>query len=154
MSARLCQCGCGVDLEGRDVRAKYASNSCRTRAYERRLAAGEKQPAPAAAPPPEPLPEGQVTRAEAERRKAQAQAELSSLRAERERGEWIRAGEVEDELSRRNVAVRELVLAVDTDALVQLHPSMKLDEIRDWYAERHRLALEAAASREEAEDDA
>lgn len=94
-----------------------------------------------------------MTRDEAERRQAVADAELAELKLQRERGKWLPAEDVERDLARRNVTLRELVLAVDSDALVKLHPSMNLDQVRAWYAERHRAALEAAAAHEEGDDD-
>lgn len=162
MMTRLCHCGCGANLDGRDPRAKYATASCRTRAYERRKNSDAPPPLsaapaaalpPAPAPLPEPLPPGQITRDQAERRKAQAAAEWAEMELERERGKWLPVDDVETELARRNVALRELVLAVDSDALSKLHPSMGLDEVRAWYANRHRAALEAAAAHEEGDSD-
>jgi hypothetical protein len=154
-TTRLCECGCGASLDGRRPAARFLDDTHRKRAVRRADSSpSDTGPSsPPAGPPAVELPPGQITRDEAERRRAQAAAEREEMALERERGDWVRAEEVEHQFGRHNVALRDIMLAVSTDAEVHLHPSMSLDEIRGWYAERIREALEAAAAHEEGADD-
>lgn len=43
-SVRVCECGCGASLEGRDERARYATDACRAKAWKAGTGYGPQRP--------------------------------------------------------------------------------------------------------------